>query len=258
MVGKEPRSFHTQAVVLRHMNYGEADRILTLFTLQHGKIKAIAKGVRRINSRKAGHLEPFTQADLFLSRGRDLAIITQADTINPFTAIKEDLHLMAHAAYLVELLERFTYEEGENRLLYNLLVDSFKRLSSYITPQVVVHYYELRLMDLLGFRPELQHCVKCLKEIKPEDQFFSAAGGGVYCPSCGRASPDVWQVSMPALKYLRHFQRSRYAQVQSITIPPDVEKELATLVEHYFTYLLERSLKTPRYMQDLDRSLKEE
>jgi len=253
MSPREAHTFRAQAVVLRHFEYGEADRILTLFTLERGKIKAIAKGVRKIASRKAGHLEPITQCNLFFAKGHDLSIITQAETINAFLKIKENLALTGQAAYVIELLERFTYEEGENRDLYNLLVDTLVRLEENPFPRTVIHYYEVRLLDLLGFRPNLQNCSVCGKPVTAQDQYFYAQGGGAACPACGRAQTDAWAITMPALKYFRHFQRSNYRQVQSLEIPVDVEKELGLLIEKYMTYLLERSLNTPRFIRDISR-----
>ena len=250
----EARSFHAQAIVLRHMEFGEADRIMTLFTLERGKIKAIAKGVRKIKSRKAGHLEPFTLVNLYLAQGRDLAIITQAETQNAFIKIKEDLTLTGYAAYMVELLERFTYEEGENRALFKLIIDSLMRLEQAQNPANAVHYYEVRLMDLLGYRPDLINCASCSKLIQPEDQYFSAQAGGALCPDCGRQAPNAWPVSMPALKYFRHFQRSKYAQVKDLQVPPEAEAELKLLIERYLTFLLEHKLNTPQFMRDVART----
>jgi len=250
---RKPRTFHAQAVVLRHLEFSEADRILTLFTRERGKIKAIAKGVRKIRSRKAGHLEPFTLVSLYLAQGRDLAIITQAETVNAFINLRDDLTHMSYAAYIVELLDRFTYEEGEDRALYNLLVDTLKRLEISPNSKTVIHYYEVRLLDLLGFRPNLQTCSNCGEPIQAENQYFTAKGGGIYCPRCGKNRPNAWPVTMAALKYFRYFQRSKYSQVKDFAIPDEAEKELNALIERYLTYLLERGLNTPQFMRDVNR-----
>ncbi|MGV8049709.1 MAG: DNA repair protein RecO [Anaerolineaceae bacterium] len=246
---KETHTFHVQAVVLRHLEYGEADRILTLFTLEQGKLQAIAKGVRKIHSRKAGHLEPFSQVNLFMAKGRNLAVITQAEAMRTFPGIRADLRLTAYAAYVAELVDRFTYEEGESRQLYNLLVDTLMRLEEGSHPTTVVHYYEVQLLDVLGFRPELTKCAACHKEIQAVDQYFSPKLGGVLCPQCGGRDQAAWHVSMPALKYLRFFQRSPYSKVKDHAIPPAVDVELKLLMEHYLTYLLEHGLKTPKFIQ---------
>ena len=103
------RSFRVEAVVLRHHDYGEADRLLTLYTRQLGKTRVLAKGARKIASRKAGHIEPFTQVKLQLARGRDMLLVTQADTVDAYLPLRENLILTSQASYVLELLDRFTY-----------------------------------------------------------------------------------------------------------------------------------------------------
>lgn len=244
----EQRSYRAQGIVIRHREFGEADRILSLYTLEKGKVQAIAKGVRKIKSRKAGHLEPFTQVILQLAKGRNLDVITQVDTIRNFENIKKNLILTAQASYVLEILDRFTYEEGENRPLYNLLIETLVRLDNGISPAIAVHYYEVHLMDILGFRPQLQECVVCGAAIQPENQYFSAKLGGVVCPRSLSGDPSAWSISMKALKYLRFFQRSPWPQVKNRSIPEEVDKELSVLIEKYLTYLLEYNLKTPGFL----------
>src|SRR5512135_2878055 len=178
------RSVRVEAVVLRHSDWGEADRLLWLYTREMGKVRAIAKGLRKPRSRKAGHLEPFTRVTLQLAHGRDMWIVTQAEGLNIYLSLRENLLRVSYAAYVVELLDRFTYEEGENLSLYHLLCDTLERLDQEPEASLAVRYYEVRLLDLIGFRPVLFNCAVCNNEIKAEDQYFSAALGGVVCPSC--------------------------------------------------------------------------
>ena len=202
----------TEAVVLRHTDWGEADRILVLFTKEGGKQRAIAKGVRRLHSRKSGHLEPFTRVALVLAKGRDLWIVTQAEALDLFPQLGSDLIRTAHAAFVIELLDRFTFEEGENQALYKLIVETLSRLA---TEEILFHpllYYEMRLLDLLGFRPQLFNCVQCQSEITARDQYMSYLEGGILCPNCGHGRSATIPISMEALKYLRHFQRSTYKE----------------------------------------------
>ncbi len=252
MPGRE-RSFRVEAVVLRHSDWGEADRLLWLFTRESGKVKAVAKGVRKLRSRKAGHLEPLTRSNLLLARGRDILLVTQAETVEPYTPLREDLKLWEYANHIIELLDRFTYEEGENRALYRLLVDMLGRLAREPQPELVVHYYEVRLLDLVGYRPQLFHCANCGKEILAEDQFFSAEHGGVLCPSCGSETKGARPITMAALKYLRHFQRSSYAEASRARIPFNVMREIEGLMEHYLSYLLERGLNSMAFIRQMRR-----
>ncbi|OQY29890.1 MAG: DNA repair protein RecO [Anaerolineaceae bacterium 4572_5.1] len=250
-----PRSFRVEAVVLRHRDWGEADRLVTLYTRQRGKIRAVAKGARKIRSRKAGHLEPFIQVTLQLARARGPFIITQAETINAYLPLREDLALTGYASYVAELLDRFSYDEEESNIsLFNLLTDSLTRLARGDKPWLAMRYYEMRLLDHLGFRPRLFECANCAAEIKAEDQFFSAAQGGVLCPSCGASLPDARPVDVKTLKYLRHFQRSSYADAQRAHPDPVIQNKVENLTQYYLTYLLERGLNSPRFLKEVSRT----
>ena len=247
---EQPRSFRAEAVVLRHANWGEADRILTLYTREQGKLRAIAKGARKIRSRKAGHLEPFTHITLQLARSRDIAIVTQVETIDSYLPLRDDLTRTGYASYVMELLDRFTYEqEGGTPALFNLLVDTLARLCGTAEVWAVVRYYEMRLLDFLGFRPQLFECANCRNSIQALDQYFSPSAGGVICPNCGGGLPGLWPVSVEVLKYLRHFQRSNYNEAARARVAPALQKEVETLMQAYFTYLLERGLNTPGFMR---------
>jgi DNA repair protein RecO (recombination protein O) len=215
-------------------------------------MRAVAKGARKITSRKAGHLEPFTQVKLQLSRGRDLFIVTQADTVDAYQPLRETLVLTGYASYLVELLDRFVYEqESANPTLFRLLADSLKRLAAGGEPWLAVRYYEMRLLDFLGFRPQLFACGNCGREIKAEDQFFSFSLGGVICPRCGQGLPHLKSISVETLKYLRHFQRSSYAEAARARPAPEVRAEAENLMQSYFTYLLERELNSPGFLKNV-------
>ncbi len=250
----EQHSFRVEGVVLRHSDWGETDRLLTLYTRERGKVRAIAKGARKIRSRKAGHLEPFTRVTLQLARGHDLPIVTQADTLDAYLPIHENLVMTSQAAYIVELLDRFTYEDDtENYGIFQLLTEVLSRLEKEPDPWLAIRYYEVRLLDLLGYRPHWFECANCGREIKAEDQYFSAARGGVLCPACGRGQPDVWPLSVEALKYLRHFQRSTYSEAQRARPAPEVRTEVESLLQRYVTYLLERALNSPRFISQINQ-----
>jgi DNA repair protein RecO (recombination protein O) len=249
------RTLHTEVVVLRHSDWGEADRLLVLFSREAGKLRAVAKGARKLRSRKAGHLEPFTHVKLLLAAGRDFWIVTQAETVDAYPPIREDLVRTAYAAYVIELIDRFTYEEGQNRPLFQLLVDTLGRISALPDPFSAVRYYEIRLLDLLGFRPELTNCVRCGAPIQAENQFFDADLGGVLCPRCGANVPTAHPISMPVLKFLRHFQRSTFHEASRATLSEPARHEVETLLNYYLTYLLERRLNSPSFLHEVRRDV---
>jgi DNA repair protein RecO (recombination protein O) len=246
-----PHTLSVECVVLRHSNWGEADRLLALFTREAGKLRAVAKGARKMRSRKAGHLEPFTRVKLLLAHGRDFWIVTQAETVDAFLPLREDLLRTAYGSYVLEIIDRFTFDEGENRSLYQLLVDTLERVTTLPDPYIAIRYYEIRLLDQVGFRPQLFQCVNCGKMIKAEDQFFSFLQGGVVCPSCGEHLQTARRVSMEALRYLRHLQRSSFTEAQRADPPPAVRAEMESLLHDYLTFLLERKLNSPEFLDEI-------
>ncbi len=253
-MSRQVRSQRVEAIVLKHSDFGEADRLLTLFTREQGKLRALAKGARKPGSRKGGHLEPFTRARLQLATGRDLYIVSQAEAIETHTALSENLEALGYASYAAELLDKFSTEGDANAALYRLLRDTLGRLAVGEEMRLAVRYYEVRLLDQVGFRPELQKCLHCGKSIQPEDQYFSFEQGGVLCPTCGKAENWTKPISMPALKVLRHLQRSGYGEAQRAKPTPAVQTELEVLMNAYITYLLERSLNSPRFLQRVRRA----
>ena len=247
--GRRIRSQSVEAVVLRRTDWGEADRLLVLYTRQQGKRRAIAKGVRKMRSRKAGHLEPFTHVKMLLARGRDLDIVTQAEAVDLNQGLREDILLASCASYVVELLDRFTAEEGPNRGLFRLLLETLERLGSGLDTGIVLRYYEIRLLDLAGYRPQLFNCTNCGNEITAQDQYFSAGRGGVICPDCGPSVADARPVSVTALKYLRHFQRSGFGEAARANPTPAEDRDMEALMGNYLTYVLERELNSPAFIR---------
>jgi len=245
--------YRTEGVVLRRQNLGEADRLTTVYTLDYGKLRLVAKGVRKLRSRKAGHLEPFTRVALLIARGRELDIITQAEMIEDFLALRSDLDQLGYASYLVELVDRFTVEEGEeNRAQYQLLLESLEHLAEKkADPAAIILYFELKLLELVGYRPELFRCLECGAEIQPENQYFAFLEGGVLCPKCGRGKHQLRPISMPVLKILRHFQRSHFTTASSPYVPKTLFVEVDQIMEGYINTLLERQLNVPAFLRRL-------
>lgn len=254
MRGRE-RTYRTEAIVLRRKDIGEADRILTLFTPELGKVRVIAKGIRKPSSRKAGHLELFTCAKLLLAVGRDLDIITQAEGVEPYRALRADLLRSAYGAYMVDLLDRFTPDAEENVDLYQLLRQGLDWAATATDLALATRYYELHLLGLAGYQPQLRRCVVCGRVLAAEDQFFSTMEGGVVCPSCasqragnpGRSGR--LRLSLSALKLLRYMQASPYARVAALNVGARTQTEVEYLLARYITDILERQLKSVEFLK---------
>src|SRR5205823_2257159 len=141
------RLYRTPAVILKRMDLGEADRIVTLFSRDDGKIRAVAKGVRRTTSRSAGHLEPFTLSDVLFAVGRELDVISQVDTLESFREIREDLERTTHAYYLTEVVDLLTEERSENGAVFDALVLGLRELAKTSDTRLVLVVFHIRLLD---------------------------------------------------------------------------------------------------------------
>lgn len=255
-MARQERSFRTQALILKRRDFGEADRLLTVLTPQHGRINALAKGARRPISKQTGHVEAFTLVDLLVSRGRDLYIITQAEVIEPFIGLRDSLNKSAYANYIAELTTSFTYEEDTNtQRAFELLKDTLGRLNRGDDVRLAVRYFELHLLDDAGFRPDLTHCVFTHEEITPQDQFFSYVEGGVVSPSAAKYAQGLVAISVNLLKLLRHMQRSEYDQVQSLKVDDGLLLEAERLLQGYITVILESRLKSVDFIRRLRRDV---
>ncbi|MGD8822497.1 MAG: DNA repair protein RecO, partial [Anaerolineales bacterium] len=140
-----------------------------------------------------------------------------------------------------------------NRLLFDLITTTLDRLAHLDSVEATIRFFELRLLELVGFRPEWFVCLNCKDEVRPEDQFFSAALGGVVCARCGASRQDVRPISLTALKVMRHFQRSSYETAAQVKIRSSVHTELDVLMEDYINYLLERRLHTTQFLRRVKR-----
>ncbi len=151
-----------EGIVLKRRNLGEADRILTVFSLQRGKISVLAKGVRRITSRRAGNVELLNRSLMYLHQAKTFLILTEASSLNTFQKIKNDLTLSTYAYHIIELVDKLTAENQENRILYEHLVEVLKRLERK-PRQILIRAFEAKILVNLGFITFEQNLLKKLE-----------------------------------------------------------------------------------------------
>ena len=238
--------YRDEAVVLRTHKLGEADRIITLLTRQHGRVRAVAKGVRRTSSRWGSRLEPFTHVDLQLAEGRSLDVITQAETLDPFHArLGLDYHRYTSGTVMLETAERLVTEEKEPAVQhFLLLVGGLRAMAAeeHAAGQVLDSYL-LRSLAVAGYAPSFDHCVTCGEE--GPHRWFNPSAGGVLCSSCklpGSASP-----APETVRALAALLTGDWAVVHATG--PRHLKEASTLVAAYLAWHLERGLRSLAYVE---------
>lgn len=245
------RLYRTEAIILRRQDFGEADKLLTLYTPGLGKTRVLAKGVRKPKSRKGGHVELFTHSNLLIAKGKSLDIVTQAETIHSFLPIRRELLRTSYAYYAAELLDKFTEEGVENRPLFDLFLDALLWLSDAEDLDLALRHFELHLLSYVGYRPQLFQCLRCAHPIESETSFFSPKDGGLLCARCGEGERGCQEVSPQALATSRYLQTKDRGLCRRLKVDQLTHEELETLMRRYIIYLLERKLKSVDFMNVL-------
>jgi DNA repair protein RecO (recombination protein O) len=247
------RLYRTDAVILRRSDSGEADRILTVFTPKLGKLRLLAKGVRKTTSRKAGHVELFMLTDMQVAKGRTWDIVTQTETLQTYRDLRENLEKTSQTYYIAELIDRFTEEQDANTPLFELLVFTLAHLSHIEDTFLLLRYFEIHLLRLTGFQPQLHFCLACEKQLQPVDNYFHFNDGGMLCPEHGQGQKHARQLPLSVLKVLRFLQTHPWEKVAGLQLTPSTRQHVEMLLLDYLTHVLERRLKSVDFIRKLLR-----
>ena len=238
--------YRDEAVVLRTHKLGEADRIIPLLTRQHGRVRAVARGVRRTTSRWGSRLEPFTHVDLQLAEGRSLDTITQAETLTPFAGgIGGDYDRYTAGTVMLETAERLATEEKEPATQqFLLLVGGLRAMcAGQIGTGPVLDSYLLRSLAVAGWAPSFDGCAHC--GLEGPHRWFNVSMGGALCTTCrlpGSASPG--EGTLPHLGALLAGDWPAVAEADART-----RREASGLVSAYLAWHLERGLRSMAYVE---------
>ncbi len=243
------RIYRTEAVIIKRHVYGEADRLVTLIT-PYGKRRVIAKGARKTTSRLAGHIELFTHATLLLAVGRTFDIITQSMIQQSFDGLRVDLQRIGAAYYVAELIDRLTEDDDENGDAFDLLVRTLGALDRTRNLDLALRYYELQLLDILGYRPQLSLCAVCQEVLTEEANRFSPLAGGVLCPRCTSQQGAI-PMSLGAFKLMRFLQAQPINAIDRLHLSDAVCSEVESLLRVYLRRILERDLKSVAFLEEV-------
>lgn len=212
------RSFKTEGIILKRRNFGEADRILTVFTPHRGKISVLAKGVRRITSRRGGNVELLNRVMIYLYQGKGMPILTEASSLDTFGKLKEDLILSTYGYHILELVDKLTAENQGNRGLYEHLVEVLKRLSRN-PRQILVRAFEAKILSSLGF---------------------------ISFPNPGMAPKSP---SVIVNKILGQLESMRWDEIEKIEINEKEALELERVLRYHVERVIEGSLKSRKFLK---------
>jgi DNA repair protein RecO (recombination protein O) len=227
--------YRDTAVVLRTYKLGESDRIVVLLTEHHGKVRAVARGVRKTRSRFGGRLEPLSHVSLLLSRGRDLDHVSQAESVESLRHLLDDLDVATQGLAMLEAVDQLAPDREPVPQVYRMLVGALRTLAERRSSLVVPAFY-WKLLAGEGVRPELDACVAC--GATDDLVAFDLEDGGVRCRSCRRGAP----VSEPALVLMRQILGGQLGEALDSSVSP-AHHEVASLATRAVEHHLERRLR---------------
>jgi DNA repair protein RecO (recombination protein O) len=242
----------TPAIVLRTWPFGEADKIVSFLTENHGKLTGIAKGAKRSRKRFVNTLEPFSLVNLrFQDRAySNLAFILASDLSLGFKHLATSLEKISFASYLVEITDALIGEREENHLIFRHLRDGLIHLEEQATSLSFLIFFELKLLELAGYQPFLDCCRRCGRERRDPSMrwYFSARDGGVLCDTCSRSRREIFPLSATALEILMNLQKENNLIAFDTSPPAAMLKEIRFAVLRFIEFHIERKIKSAAFL----------
>ncbi|NIT04318.1 DNA repair protein RecO [Candidatus Saccharibacteria bacterium] len=245
-------AFREEGIVIRKKDFGEADKILTIYTRDHGRITAFAPGARKVTSRKTSATELFTHGIYFLSQGRSMDVVTEWEVLNSFYQIRDDLNKAALSFYLAEVLNSFLVDGQPNYPMYRLFLESLSLLSrAKQNHELWVRAFEIKSLTQLGFGPELYQCASCAAPLT-SDKYFQVEQGGTVCRECVE---DGLLLSDEQLAFLRDIASLNWNELSRLRYEDHSLDEAEKILSYYLRGILEKELSTSDFVKQARQEL---
>lgn len=245
-----------EGIVIRTMDYGETNKIVTIYTRESGKIGLMARGAKKTKSRLSSISQLFTYGQYLFIRGGGLGTLRQGEIIHSYRGLRSDLFKTAYTAYIVELLDKVTEQDKNNPFLFEVLYQTLNYIDEGLDPEVLAMIFEVKVLPAAGILPELNHCTNCGRR---EGSFvFSVAEGGLLCRRCQYIDERHLKISERALYLLRLFLNVDLNRLGKVSLKPQTKRKLKTVISQYYEEYSGIRLKSKRFLDQLETLYKDE
>lgn len=240
-----------EGIVIRTTDYGETNKIVTLYTREWGKIGVMARGAKKPNSRLSSITQLFTHGYFLVQKGTGLGSVQQGEIITSLRSIGEDIFLTAYASYIVELTDKCTEEKKPNPFHFELLYQTLNYMNEGFDPDVLMNIYEMKMLNVLGLYPILNQCSVC----SCTDGLFSFSirEGGFICHRCLANDPYHLKLSQATVKLLRLFYYIDLSRLGNISVKEETKAELKKVILAYYDEYSGLYLKTKKFLSSMDQ-----
>jgi DNA repair protein RecO (recombination protein O) len=240
-----------EGIVIRTIDYGETNKIITLYTREWGKIGVMARGAKKPNSRLSSITQLFTHGYFLVHRGTGLGSVQQGEMITSMRGIGEDIFLTAYACYIIELTDRCTEEKKPNPFQFELLFQTLNYMNEGYDPEVLMNIYEMKMLNVMGLYPILNKCSVCGST---DGHFsFSIREGGLICHRCLATDPYHLKISQTAVKLLRLFYYFDLSRLGNISVKEETKAELKKVIIAYYEEYSGLHLKSKKFINSMDQ-----
>jgi DNA repair protein RecO (recombination protein O) len=239
-----------EGIVIRRTDYGENNKIITLYTREFGKIGVMARGANKPNSRLSAVTQLFYYGYFIFTQSNGLGGLQQGETIDSMRTIREDLFATAYASYAVELLDKSVDDKKANPYLFELLYQTLHYINEGYDPEILKFIFEMKMLQVNGLNPTLDRCAVCGET---EGQFnFSLREGGFICHRCLDKDPYHYPLSPISVKLLRLFYYMDLSRLGTISVKPETKKELEKIIDAYYEEYSGLHLKSKKFLKQID------
>ncbi|MBP1992842.1 DNA repair protein RecO [Paenibacillus eucommiae] len=243
---------NVEGIVLRSMDYGEGNKIISLFTSELGKVSVMARGAKKLKSRHAAATQVFTYADfVFYKQHGQMGSLNQADIIEAHHLLREDLNMSAYSAYLVEMTDRMHGDEEGSTYMFEQLKAGLQAIEDKKDMQIVVHLFEMKMLELAGYLPITDCCVSCGSA--SDLQSFSPGMGGVLCINCKFKDPFAALAAPGTLKLLKLFPRMDMRRLGAIQVKEETKVQLKTCMKAYMDHHIGIKWKSRGFIEQMEK-----
>ncbi|WP_147802939.1 DNA repair protein RecO [Alkalicoccus halolimnae] len=239
-----------EGIVLRTTDYGETNKIITIYSRENGKTALMARGAKKTKSRFSSATQPFVFGVFIFYQSKGMGSLNQADIVDSFRYIRSDLMKTAYASYAVELLDKLTEDKEPNRPLFDLLFQIFDHINKGDDPEVLIRLFETKMLYLSGAPPELRACVNCGN--MDNIAVFSLSYGGVLCSECANMETRPVPAGAHTLKLLKLFQQINPSRIGTIKVKKETKDEMKVLLEAYYEEYVGVYIKAKRFIKQME------
>ena len=239
----------TEGIVLKSFDFRETSRIATFLTRDHGKVKGVLKGIRKDPRKFGSSVESFSLNDIvyYQYRNSDLHLVSHCDMKDFFSGLRRDLERMTAASYATELIDNLMPLEQENPEIYDLMQAFLKSLQLTTDVTKLVQTFQIKILSLSGFKPHLETCVRCSKNVAQAPR-FSLRLGGLLCGVCKDPGGEATPISLGAVASILHIQKNDWEYALRLGMAPFIKKELKYVLNHFLVFHLDRHLRSTRFL----------